>query len=238
VSALNLDNPEDKSALISKFRPILAGIDDIPRRAHYVHKLATLLQMTDNRLQSELFYLTKSESQGRSFQKTKKIADIDKIDSAKRIEIYYLALLIKFPDLAMKSDNLDTNYFEHPENKDILLRWQSNPSADVNTFAQSLDPAMRQYFDNLVSFGNRLPPSLIKDAKERKRALDDCINRLQERYVKSLEVHKELSLAEEREPGNSEMQLAKLIEHGISESQQLHDIFQKRGRLFSRTKGD
>ncbi len=234
VSALNLNNPQDKSALISKFRPILAGIDDISRRAHYVHKLATLLQMTDKSLQSELFYLTKSESQGRSLQKTKKIADIDKIDSTKRIEIYYLALLIKFPNLAAASDNLDMNYFEHSENRDILLRWQLNSSAGIDAFAQSLDPAMRQYFDYLVSFGNRLPPSLGKEKKERERALNDCINRLQERHFKNLEVKKKLILAEEK----SETQLAKLKECDINESQQLHDIFQKRGRLFSRTKGD
>jgi len=44
-------------------------------------------------------------------------------------------------------------------------------------------------------------------------------------------------LSAEKERGDAEGQLAKLIEHGIKESQQLHDIFKKRGRLFSRTKG-
>jgi hypothetical protein len=86
----------------------------------------------------------------------------------------------------------------------------------------------------LLSFASRFPPSLGKEKKERERALNDCINRLQERYFKNLEVKKKLILAEEK----SETQLAKLKECDINESQQLHDIFQKRGRLFSRTKGD
>ena len=103
---------------------------------------------------------------------------------------------------------------------------------------QNLDPAVHEYLSHLLSFAGRFPPSLGKEKKKRERELNDCINRLQERYFKNLEVKKKLILAEEMESGNAEMQLVKLKEHGINESQQLHDIFQKRGRLFSRTKGD
>ena len=48
--------------------------------------------------------------------------------------------------------------------------------------------------------------------------LNDCINRLQERYVKNLEIRKQLILIEEKEKGDSEGELAKLKEHGIDES--------------------
>ena len=132
--------------------------------------------------------------------------------------------------------DIDTKYFEHSENRDILLRWQVEPNTEA--IRQSLDPDIYEYFSHLLSFSNRFPPSLGKEKKEREHALSDCINRLQERYFKNLEVKKKLILAEEMETGDAEMQLVKLMEHGINESQQLHDIFLKRGRLFSRTKGD
>jgi hypothetical protein len=67
--------------------------------------------------------------------------------------------------------------------------------------------------------------------------LNDCINRLQELHMKNLELKKKSILAEEKDPGNTEQQLTKLKEQGINESQQLKDIFNKRGRFFSRTKG-
>jgi hypothetical protein len=214
----------------------LSQIDDPVRRAHYVQKLAGLLKLDERSIRDALLNSQTQEKKYKNVRGPKVIRNYaDQTASSRYIEEYCLALLINFPDLKPIAANIDTKYFEHSENKDILLRCQLDTSKEA--ISEKLDPAIHEYLDHLLALAGRFPPSLGREKKERERALNDCINRLQERYVKNLEVQKKLILAEEREMGNSDMQLAKLIEHGIKESQQLHDIFQKRGRLFSRTKG-
>ncbi|MBN1375432.1 MAG: DNA primase [Dehalococcoidia bacterium] len=236
IDTINRDDPKEKSAIVSKFLPILSQIDDPVRRAHYVQKLAGLLKLDERSVRDALVNSQKQEKQYKQ-GKINKISRnyADQTADSRSIEEYCLALLLKFPDLMKSGKNIDTIYFEHSDNRDILLRWQLD--TNLEAIAQDLDPALSEYLNHLFSLGDRFPPSLSKEKKEREHALDDCINRLQERYVKSLELKKKLVLTEEREDGNSDMQLAKLVEHGIKESQQLHDIFRKRGRLFKRTKG-
>jgi len=233
IDTINPDDARDKSAVVSKLVAILSRIDDPVRRAHYVRKLSKLLNIDERSVQIALINSQTQEKKHKNARGTKVIKNYaDQTASSRYIEDYCLALLINFPDLKNIGGDIDIKYFEHSENKDILLRWQSEPSTEAIT--QNLDPAIHEYLSHLLSFASRFPPSLGKEKKERERALNDCINRLQERYFKNLEVKKKLILAEEK----SETQLAKLKECDINESQQLHDIFQKRGRLFSRTKGD
>jgi len=116
------------------------------------------------------------------------------------------------------------------------MKWQG--AIDANSFGADIDPAVKEFYDHLISLGSQLPPSLHQSKRERDYALNDSINRLLESHIRNLEIKKKLILSEEKDRGNVEGQLAKLIEHGIEESQQLHDIFKKRGRLFSRIKGD
>ncbi|MCX6007392.1 MAG: DNA primase [Chloroflexi bacterium] len=233
IDTINLDDARDKSEVVSKLIAILSRIDDPVRRAHYVRKISKLLNIDERSVQVALINSQTQEKKFKNARGTKVIKNYaDQTASSRYIEDYCLALLINFPDLKNIGGDIDTNYFEHSENKDILLRWKLEPSTEAIT--QNLDPAIHEYLSHLLSFASRFPPSLGKEKKERERALNDCINRLQERYFKNLEVKKKLILAEEK----SETQLDKLKECDINESQQLLDIFQKRGRLFSRTKGD
>lgn len=237
IDTIDVDSAKDKSTVVSKFLPILAQIDDPVRRAHYVQKLSGLLKLDERAIRDALFNLLSEEKKYKSPKKTKLIKNYaGQTPSFRPIEEYCLALLIQFPDLKKNAENLDSKYFEHSENRDILLRWQSSP--DVEKIIHELDPAMREHFDHLLSFNEHFPPSLGKHTKERICALNDSINRLQEKYYRNMEIKKQMILSEEWKAGNSESELARLMEHGISESQQLHDIFRKRGRLFSRPKGD
>jgi len=130
---------------------------------------------------------------------------------------------------------LSEKYFELSENKAILLKWQG--AADPNSLGEDMDPLLKEFYDQLISLGNKIPSSVYHDRKDRENTLNDCINRLLERHIRNRELEKKFILSEERGSGDVDSQLAKLIELDIKESQQLHDIFNKRGRLFSRTKG-
>jgi DNA primase len=236
LDTINQNSPGDKSAFVSKFLPILAHIDDPVRRAHYVQKVATLLKMDQRSMHEDLFNLLNQEKKGKTSRGNKIIRSYSgQVESSRPIEEYCLALLLQFPDIRPAGMKLSAEYFEHSENKDILFKWHEN--ADVDSIAASLDPAIHDYFDHLLAVGRQFPSSLSQSKREREYALNDSINRLQEKHVKNLEIKKQLILIEEKEKGDSEGELAKLMEHGIDESQQLKDIFKKRGRFISRTKG-
>ena len=164
-----------------------------------------------------LFNLLNQEKKGKTSRGNKVIRSYaGQVESSRPIEEYCLALLLQFPDIRPAGMKLSAEYFEHQDNKDILFKWQEN--ADVDSIAASLDPAIHDYFDHLLALGKQLPPSLGQSKREREYALNDSINRLQERHVKNLEIKKKLILIEEKEKGDSEGELAKLKEHGIDES--------------------
>lgn len=236
IANINFDSSKDKSAVVSKLLPIISQINDAIRRAHYVQKLAGLLGIDERFVSDALFDLQSAERKNKSSYNRKAKRDYaDLTVTSRYIEEYCLTLLLQYTDLREQGLNLSADYFEHSENKDILLKWQANP--DIDTIMAGLDPSMIDYFRNVLSFHTRLPGSLVLDKRERELALKDCINRLLEGYVRSLEIKKKLILSAEKEKGDIESQVAKLIEHGIDESRQLQSIFKKRGRLFSRTRG-
>ncbi len=236
IANINFDSSKDKSAVVSKLLPIISQINDAIRRAHYVQKLAGLLGIDERFVSDALFDLQSAERKNKtSYYRKAKRDYTDLTVTSRYIEEYCLTLLLQYTDLRGQGLNLSADYFEHSENKDILLKWQANP--DIDTIMAGLDPSMIDYFRHVLSFHTRLPGSLILDKRERELALKDCINRLLEGYVRSLEIKKKLILSAEKEKGDIESQVAKLIEHGIDESRQLQSIFKKRGRLFSRTRG-
>lgn len=236
IANINPGNSKDKSAVVSKLLPIISQINDAIRRAHYVQKLAGLLNIDERFVSAALFDLQSAERKNKSsYNRNARREYTDLTVTSRYIEEYCLTLLLQYADLRDQGMALSADYFEHSENKDILIKWQANP--DIDTITAGLDPSLHGYFGQVLSFHTKLPGSLVLDKKERSLALKDCINRLLEGYVRSLEIKKKLILSAEKEKGDSESQLAKLIEHGIDESRQLQSIFKKRGRLFSRTRG-
>ncbi len=236
IDKIKSDKKIDKSEIISKIIPVISKIRDKSKKGQYIEVFAHLLNINSRFLTDELFSYVKLESKSNINSLRKLLRHpVATYDSSRKLEEYCLALLLGFPDLRPISMKLSTDYFEQPENKDILLKWLEN--ADIKAIIEKLDPAINDYFNYLLTFNQQLPPSLQQNKKERESALGDCLNRLQERYIKNLEIKKQMLLSEEVQTGDTDQQLAKLIEHGINESQQLKDIFKKRGRFFSRTKG-
>jgi len=236
IANIDKNNPKDKSALVSKFLPILSQVDDNVRRAHYVEKLSHLLGLNKGFVHDAISEFRIKEKKSRAASGSKAIKSYaDQIASPHHIEKYVLALLLLFADLREEGMRLSEKYFELSENKAILLKWQG--AADPNSLGEDMDPLLKEFYDQLISLGNKIPSSVYHDRKDRENTLNDCINRLLERHIRNRELEKKFILSEERGSGDVDSQLAKLIELDIKESQQLHDIFNKRGRLFSRTKG-
>jgi len=222
IATINRDDPRDKSTLVTKFLSIFSQIDDSVRQAHYVEKLAKLLKLDERKLHEDMSNILRQRD-NKNLKIHKVVRNYTEQEKRSRyLEEYCLALLLHFPDLQNEGMKISPQYFEHPENKDILLKWQLNP--DVSSLAANIDVVMQDYFSNLLSYNKFYLPDSADDQKQ-EACLYDCVLKLQERYIKSLEQKKKSILGELT--GNNEREVALLQEHGIDRDQQLGKNFKK-----------
>jgi len=120
---------------------------------------------------------------------------------------------------------LSPDYFEHSENRELFLKWQQ--SDEFPSLEDSLDSSLYEYLGSLLA--KDFLPTLRESEMARQQTLNDCIVRLQESWLRSLEAKKEELLAMEAEVGGVTAQLTKLEEQGIEESKQLREVFVKQG---------
>jgi len=222
ISKIDPNKAKDKSLAIQKLLPLVYEIKDPVRQAHYVQKLARRLTISESILAATL----------RKSQTTKKRQRLSEAIEQSRftqqlvsnpIEEYCLALLLQYPELRQASRELSTEHFESTENREVFIKWQC--TQDSSKLKEKVDANLLEHLNYLMN-----KPILDKNESERQQALNDCILSLQERFSKRLEAGRELmfNLTREKEGVNAE--LAKLDEEGIRASEQLKEIFIKRGK--------
>jgi len=146
IANISSDNISEKSSIVSKYLPVLAQVDDPVRRAHYVHKFASLLQLDERFIRDALFGIQSQTIKSRSKKLNMALKTISaEMASSRSLEEYCLALLLQFPDLHEIGMTIQPDYFEHAEIKDILIKWLKNH--DVNWILNNLDPAMHEYYN-------------------------------------------------------------------------------------------
>ena len=216
TAKLDLTTAKDKSLAVGKLLPIIAEIKDVARQDHYLNKLAELTGTSYHNLERALKgYMHRA---GKPIQERITRAIRPLLSSP--VEEYCLALLLQHPELKDKSGSLLPEYFENSENREILIAWQQ--ANDLPSLKEKLDAAIWEHLDSLIN--KSLPANQI----ERKYA--NCVLRLQERFLRSLEAKREAVLALEAESGGTAAELAKLEEQGIEVSAQLGEVFIQEAR--------
>jgi DNA primase len=231
LSRVDINKIKDKSLAVQKLLPIIYGIKDPVQQAHYVQKLALILKVSESNLTNTFLSkpaLTVPLGKSGINQRGQKLTAIDHPRFAHQlisspIEEYCLALLLQYPELRPLAQELSAEHFECTENRELFLKWQYSP--DISTLKSKLDSNLLEHLDYLLS------KSIIEgNDRERRLTLSDCILRLRERLSKESEGEKEIMLNLIREEGGADAELAKLEEQGIKSSQQLREIFIKKGR--------
>ena len=227
TAELDLTTAKDKSLAVDKLLPIIAEIKDPVRQAHYLQKLARLVNVTERKLEAAL----KGKRPGPSRRRAKEPKQ-EAITQALRpvfsspIEEYCLALLLQHPELKGCCQHPPPEYFQNSENREIFVAWQQ--ASDLSSLKDELDTAIWEHLDYLIT--RSLPPNQI----EQKYA--NCVLRLREGFLRSLETKREAALALEAELGGTAAELAKLEEQGIEVSLQLGEVFTQKSRN-ARSKG-
>jgi DNA primase len=222
ASGLDLTTAKDKSLAVEKLLPIIAEIKDPIRQAHYLQKLARLVQVSERYVEAAL---------GRLKVRPKRMPAEPKPETylqpllSNPIEDYCLSLLLQHPELKIDEELLP-EYFESSQNREIFIARQE--SAKIEELRERLDPAVYEHLDALL--GRSLSPNKIEEK------YTECALRLRERYLRGLAAKIEAVLAQEAESGGRAADLAKLKEQGIEVNNQLGEVFARK-KQWRLTKG-
>jgi len=217
TSKLDLSTAKDKTVAAGRLMPVIAEIEDRIRRAHYLQKLSRLVGVAVRELETMVKKPIEYNKYGDKKDKSLPAATIRPAFS-QPIEEYCLTLLLQFPKLKSFKHKLKPEYFENSENREIFIALSQ--TEDQGEVKNKLDYTIWDYLDNL------LKKEVPSDKIEQKMSV--CTLRLHEKYLRGLEMKREVIFAAEAESKGSIAGLNKLEEQGIDVSNELREVFTKK----------
>ncbi len=221
TTKLDLTTALGKSLTVERLLPIIATMKDAVRQAHYLQKLAHLVNVSERTIEAELSRMKPSPGRSRaSAPKKEAVTYTPRTLVSNPLEEYCLALLLQHPELKDSQEDLSPEYFANSENCEIFVNWQQ--ANDLPSLKENLDVTIHEHLDSLLNWN--LPPNQIE------QRYAECIHRMQERYYKSMEAKKAEILAFEAELGGTGAGLAKLEAEGIEPAIRLKEIYTQKAQ--------
>jgi DNA primase len=203
IIGLDLSRAGDKAIAVEKLLPVLAGINDPVRQAHYLQKLARLVKVDMNTIKDSLARLKPATAK----RKTAPPKQVTPAAKDQREE-YCLALLLQHPELKECLDELSPECFESSENRAIYNAYVIAP--DVLSLKDAVDPSIQEH---LESIAKRMIPAPANNIELK---FIDCAQELRKRYLKAL-------AARRAESGDGEVEDTRL-EEDMEISRQLKEL--------------
>lgn len=219
---VNITSAAGKSQLAEKLMPTIAQIQNPVRQAHYLQKLASMINVDLQRLESSLKEVGSSKVYGAHKPPAREIKQGKNLFSSPREE-FCLAMLIQYPRLGQKATGLKKEYFANSENAEIFS--VITEGDDLETVREKLDSASLEHYERLAS--RHIEPSGLDNK------LRECALLLKESYLRHLLKNQEAILgsadltAEERDS---------LLKQGNQVSQELKELFYEKSSTLERMK--
>jgi len=221
TSKLDLDTARDKSLSVKELLPIISEMKDKVRQAHYVQKLARLVNVGERTIEAELSRLKPAPERKRvATRAPEKAVYTSRTLLSNRLEEYCIALLLQHPELREYCEYPSPEYFTNSENLEILINLQR--FGELATLKENIDVAIHDHIDSLIKW--ELPPNHIE------QKYNDCILRLEREYWKNREKEKEVILTLEREEKGPGADVIKLEEEGIEPALRLRELDSKKAK--------
>jgi DNA primase len=217
TAKLDLSKAKDKSVAADRLMPVITQIEDRIRRAHYLQQLSRIVGVGVRELEATIKKNVEYNKYANKKDKTLPSAIIRPAYS-QPIEEYCLTLLLQFPKLKSFKSKLKTEYFENSENREIFIALSQ--AEDFEQIKNNLDFTLRDYLDNLVK--KEVPSDKIE------QKMSACTLRLHEKFLRGLEMKREVIFAAEAASKGSIAGLTKLEEQGIGVSNELREVFTKK----------
>jgi DNA primase len=180
TSKLDLTTARDKSLSVERLLPIVAEIKDPVRQAHYIQKLARLVGVTERTLEATLSKAKPTPVRRKAPEPKPSVPRALRPLMSSPREEYCLALLLQYPELKNRQEDLSPEYFESSENREIFTAWQE--VNDLTALKEKLDEAIHEHLDAIIS------KSLL--AKNVEQRYTDCVMELRKKYFRSLAAKK------------------------------------------------
>jgi DNA primase len=219
TAGLDLTKASGKSQAVDKLLPIVAEIKNPIRQAHYLQKLAQMLNVSEKSIEAALARI--KPKPGRFKPLKPAAAAVSQPLLSSRKEEYCLELLLKHPELKKSAAELLPEYFENSENREIFIAWQQ--SDKIELVKEKLESEIHEHLESLLT------RELLSDKIEQKYA--ECVLDLREKYYRSLIRKAGEVLALEAEAGGGAAELAKLKELDIKANSQLAEVLAQKNRI-------
>ena len=221
TAKLDLTTARDKSLAVEKLLPIIDEMKDKVRQAHYIQKLARMVQVSERVIEENLSLLKpRPTRRGSLLPKQEAMTSASRPVMSSKLEEGCLALLLQHPELKGIPQELSPEYFANSENREIFLAWQQ--TSDIAALKENLDAALHEYLNSLLN------QSFLFNQSEQKYA--EYTRRLRETYFKNLEAKRAENFAMEATLKGAGADLARLKEEGIEPSIQLKKVFTQKDR--------
>ena len=221
TAKLDMTTAKDKSLAVDKLLPIIAGIKDIVRKAHYLQKLARLINVSERSLEADLARIKSGQARyQRKEQKPEAVTRALNPLVSSPLEEYCLALLLQHPELKANNEELSAEYFENSENREIFAAWQK--VNDIPSLKKELDITIHEHLDSLIN------KSLLTTQVEQEYS--DCVLRLRGKFLQGLAAKRAETLTLEPQSDSTDAGLAKVQEPTREISIQLGEVFTRRSQ--------
>ncbi len=214
LAGLDITKAGDKQMAVDRLLPVIGGINNPIRQAHYTQKLARKVNVRETVLEAEMARAKKQVQR----KKGETPGDVVSAPVVKDpLEEYFLALLVQHPELQTKCNDVLPEYLLSAENREILniCRKAQDPVPD------EVANAVSEHLARLKA--QSIPPGPIEER------FQSCLLRLRERYVRNIEARRGEILAVEAETGAG-ADLARLQADGIQNSLKLREIHKTLGK--------
>ncbi len=222
---LDLTTARDKSLAVKRLGHLINNIYSDVIQAHYLQKLARLVNVDERRLEAELARLKTAPSQYRAkAPKQEAVSQVTRSITSSPVEEYCLAILLQYPELKRHEAQPAPENFENSENREIFTSWHQ--VSDLPSLKSRLDTTLWEHLDYLLDYLKKkeTPTNQIE------QRYTDCVLNLRKKYLQSLEVRRAEIFTLEVELGGAGADLAKLETEGIEPSTQLLEVFRQTRR--------
>ena len=189
--------PQGKTRVVEMVFPLIAAVPDPAQQDHYFQALAKHLEVSPDTLQASVGRpsMPRRSRAPRSQTRGATPSPFAKLERDP-LEDYCLALLLQNADFADLGKELRPEYFRRLENREIFNEWRRQ--SQVNQFEGAgdalngrVDAELADHLESLVR--KSLPPL---DLPRRRRAMQDAVSRLEERYLRELKTEEGIRFAE------------------------------------------
>ena len=182
VARYDVNTNEGKQDAVTALSPAISATSNAFEQDEYITMLAGSLGVDRRLLEGSISRRQQPAPRRRDDRRSGRREEAAVLaDRRDRLEDYALALLLQYPDLREREDDLEADYFRRTENRELFTCLRS--SITMESVREELDESLHEHLDGLSAL--ELSPAEPWPVEE---AFGQAARRLRQRHLKELQV--------------------------------------------------